>query len=162
MKRFLLILAILAFSFTAHATKTGGPGVTYPEVWPGVAGQMYVSTGGTVTITTGGTFEKCDTGGIVWTSEHLEWFNESTDGRLTYTGGPDKYVICIGTGTVESGEIAQDVNLRLAENGTDLAASDVEITFTNQNLHTPVAVSNIIGVSTNDYIELYCTSDQMI
>jgi len=153
-----LFLVLLLTCSSAFATYTGGPGTDNPEVWVGVAGQTYISTGGTMTVTTGEAFEKIAGGSIDYTGEHLEHFTHSA-GRLTYTGKPGKDMLVTVSGKVESGETAQEVQICIAENGACHAGSTTGTTFTAVNSHSPISINYIVDLATNDYIEVYATSD---
>lgn len=159
MKRLSLLLLLgLLLAGMVYAVQTGGAGVDNPEVFVGVAGQSYISTGGTMTVTTAETFEKVQGGSIAFTGVHLEHFTES-NGRLTYNGSPTKDMHLTVSGKWESGETAQDVQMVMAHNGTIHPWSTVGQTFTAQNAHAPISLTCIITMETNDYLEIYATSD---
>lgn len=121
-------------------------------------GLMYVSTPGTMTINTGGTFEKLDEGNIVYTPDHLYNFAHD-DGRLTYTGIHTSHFTIRATVSLESGETAQEIQLRLAKNGTTIVGTTMTRTFVAQSTDTAIPLSWLDELATNDYYEVYGTSD---
>lgn len=121
-------------------------------------GLTYISTAGTQTIATGGTFEKLYEGAMAYTGNHLHNFTQS-NGRLTYTGVPEIHFTISCNLSVESGETAQIVAFRIAKNGTTIAGTNMTREFTNQNKDSCVGLNWLIELSTNDYIEIYGTSD---
>jgi len=118
----------------------------------------YVSTPGTQTIGTGGTYERLNEGAIAYTSAHLEDFTHS-DGRLTYTGTPDKHFLISVAMSIESGEIAQECNFRIAKGGTSIVGSNMGLEFSAANNTDATPLLWIDELSTNDYIEIFGTSD---
>lgn len=121
-------------------------------------GGSYISTAGTQTIGTGGTFEKLYEGTMAYTACCLHDFTES-NGRLTYTGTLtiNMAINCNLSG--ESGEAAQIVQFRLAKNGTTIAGTNMTREFTTQNKDGCVGLNWLLEMSTNDYIEVFGTSD---
>ena len=158
MKKLILFSLFILLATTSWAVHTGGAGHDNPEVWVGVAAHVNLSTGGTMTVTTAESFEKVAGGSIAYTGLHLEHFSHNT-GRATYTGRPDKDMLVVVSGAAESGEIAQEVKFRLAKNGITIVSSETQATFTAQNAHSPFSLNYIIELSTNDYIEMFATSD---
>lgn len=121
-------------------------------------GFMYISTAGTVTVTTGGTFEKVVGGTIAYTGAHLHNFVHSA-GRLTYKDSVTKHFLITAFASIESGEVAQDIQIRLAKNGTTVAETNIERDFTAQNRHSVVGTTWMTDLETDDYVELFVTSD---
>ena len=121
-------------------------------------GFTYVSTPGQMTIATGGTFEKLYEDNIAYTGGHLYNFTES-NGRLTYTGTATVHMTIICNVSIESDEVAQIVQLRIAENGTTIAGSNMTREFTTQNKDSCVGLNWLVELETNDYIEIFGTSD---
>lgn len=121
------------------------------------ASLMYISTPGTIAITTGGTFEKLLGGAIAYTGTHLEGFSHAT-GRLTRIGETKDFLIS-GAFTIESGENTQNVCLRIAKNGTTIEPTDMQADFSVQNSHRNAPLVWIVELAENDYIEIYVTSD---
>lgn len=121
-------------------------------------GLTYVSTPGTQTINTGGTFERLNEGAIAYTSAHLYNFTHD-DGRLTYTGTPTIHIIISVTLAVESGEVAQETNFRIAKDGTTIAATNMPITFTALDFAANTPLKWLDEVATNSYYEIFGTSD---
>jgi len=121
-------------------------------------GLTYISTGGTQTIGTGGTFEKLYEGTMAYTSGHLHSFTES-NGRLTYTGTPTIHVTITCNISIQSGETEQLTQFRIAKNGTTIEATNMARKFTNQNKDSCVGLNWMLEMDTNDYIEIYGTSD---
>lgn len=151
-----LIVLLLLIAIPAHAVMRGHGQV---EVRTGTGAHMNISTGGTVTVATAGTYQKVAGGTIAYTGAHLEHFNEDTDGRLVYVGLPTKSFLVTVSGSVESGEVAQEVNLRIAKTGTSIVGSDIQQTFTAINTHEVYSTNYMVDLNTNDYIEIYVTSD---
>ena len=118
----------------------------------------YVSTSGTQTIDSNVTFEKLDEGTIAYTSTHRENFAHS-DGRLTYNGTETIHAFINVDLSVKSGEISQTVRFRIAENGSTIAGTDMSTDFTAQTKSDCVGLSWLIELATNDYIEIFGTSD---
>lgn len=123
------------------------------------AAQMHISTPGTVSIGTGGTYQKVAGGAIVYTGEHLEDFHEDVDGRLTYIGVATKEFLVSAAGSIESGEIAQLVNVAVAQDGSEIANSDVQADFSAVSNHTPFALEWFVTMATGSYIEIFVTSN---
>ncbi len=118
----------------------------------------YVSTPGTQTIGTGGTFERLNEGAIAYTAAHLDDFTHD-DGRLTYTGTPtDEFTIIIHA-NIESDEAAALVSIRLAVNGSTVAATNMQHDYTAVDTDAIIALSWLLDMATNDYIEVFGTSD---
>ena len=176
MKRLLLILFIL-FSLCSQAWAEGDiidRGATDAEavalsrndVWlspsnlPALhnSALAYVSTGGTQTIDSNATFEKLDEGAIAYTAGLLENFTHS-DGRLTYTGVATVHAFVLVSIGVESGEAAQIVRFRIAENGTSIANTNMTREFTGANRDSCVSLNWTVELATNDYIEIFGVSD---
>ena len=121
-------------------------------------GLSYISTPGTQTIGTGDTFERLNEGAIAYSSDHLYGFTHD-DGRLTYTGTPTIHVTITVVLSVESGEIAQVTNFRIAKDGTTIAATNMPITFTAQDYAANVTLKWLDEVATSSYYEIFGTSD---
>ena len=121
-------------------------------------GLTYVSTPGTQTINTGGTFERLNEGAIAYTSAHLYNFTHD-DGRLTYTGTPTIHVTITVALAAESGETAQVTNFRIAKDGTTIAATNMPITFTALDYAANTPLKWLDEVATNSYYEIFGTSD---
>ena len=121
-------------------------------------GSSYLSTEGTQTIGTGGTFEKLFEGAMAYSGNHLENFTQS-NGRLTYTGVNFEHFLVICNMTIHSGETAQRIQCRIAENGTSIEGSNQAIDFTATTLDLPLGLVWVVELAPNDYIEIYGTSD---
>jgi len=124
-----------------------------------VMGMSVVSTPGQMTITTGGTFEKLFEGAIAYTGTHLANFTES-NGRLTYTGAPDMMITVQVTMNIEADEAAQLIQLQIALNGTPIALSNMQADFGAVDTDDIIPMHWLLELSTDDYIEIYGTSDQ--
>ncbi len=122
------------------------------------SGQTYVSTPGTQTIGTGGTFERLNEGTIAYTGDHLHEFTHD-DGRLTYTSVVPISMTVAVTISVESGEITQVINFRVAKNGTTIASTNMPVTFNAVNTNAAVPLFTLIDMAQNDYVEVWGTSD---
>ncbi len=123
------------------------------------SGLMFISTPGTFAITTGGTFEKLIGGAIDYSSDHLEDFNETTNGRLTYTGTLTKHFTVAVYSSIESGENTQEIEIRIAEGGSPIFGSEQEQTYSVINNHNTIPTGYIVELATNEYIEVFITSD---
>ena len=121
-------------------------------------GSTYLSTEGTQTIGTGGTFEKLFEGAMAYTGLHLTRFTES-NGRLTYTGATFDHFLIICTLTVEAGETAQRVQFRLAQDGTTIAGTNQSYDFTATTIDCSISLNWVTELATNGYIEVFGTSD---
>ena len=122
------------------------------------SGLTYVSTPGTQTIGTGGTFERLNEGAIAYTGDHLHEFTHD-DGRLTYTSAAEISMTIAATVSVESGEVTQEVQLRIAKNGTTIAGTNMQVEFTAVNGNASVSLFWMVDMNQNDYIEVWGTSD---
>jgi hypothetical protein len=169
MKRLIIIpLLFLSVYIFAQAGGVTIDRTATPIMWtfPGdiiknhASGLMYVSTGGTVTITTGGTYQKMLGGAVDYTAAHLEDVNETTNGRLTYIGTATKHFLVTINATIESGEANQEIQIRVAENAASIAGSDQSQAYGAVNNHNTIATAYLVELATNDYIEVFITSDQ--
>ncbi len=122
------------------------------------AGLTYISTPGTQTIGTGGTFERLNEGAIAYTSEHLHEFTHS-DGRLTYTSVDDIDVTISCAISVTSDETTQLVQFRLAKNGSTLVGTNMAHDFTATARNATIPIAWLEDLAQNDYIEVFGTSD---
>lgn len=165
-KSMIRILISLLIPLLCLGQTTGGTDADNTWAFPGQttnthsAGMMYVSTPGTWQITTGGTFEKLIGGAIDYTGAHLENFNESTNGRLTYTGDLTRDFIVGIHVCCESGEVTQTIQARIAENGTSIIGSTATLDFTAVNTHGSMSTFWIVELATNEYLEIFVASDQ--
>ena len=121
-------------------------------------GLMYVSTSGIVTISTGGTYQKVSGGNIAYTSAELLHFTHNA-GRLTYTETHALVFIVTAFISIESGETAQDVSIRIAQTGPSIAGTTMERDFNAVNRPSALGVTWILELVADDYVELFCTSD---
>jgi len=122
------------------------------------SGMTYMSTLGIQTINTGGTFERLNEGNMAYTGSHLHEFSHD-DGRLTYTRHTDISMTVNATVSVESGETTQEVQLRIAKNGTTIEGSNMGVSFTAVNKNAAVPLFWMLDMSQNDYVEVWGTSD---
>lgn len=122
-------------------------------------GMCYISTPGQMTIATGGTFEKLFEDNIAYTGEHLHNFTHS-EGRLTYTGADNIHITIVCNLSIESDETTQIVQFRIAKNGTTIVGTNMTREFTAVNKDSCIGLNWMDYVLTNDYIEIYGTSDQ--
>ena len=122
------------------------------------SGMAYVTTPGTQTINTGGTFERLNEGTIAYTGTHTHEFAHD-DGRLTYTRHTDISMTLNATISVESGETAQKVDFRFAKNGTTIEGTNMSVDFTAVNKNAAIPLFWMIDMSQNDYVEVWGTSD---
>jgi len=146
------------WTFSPDVSVTGDLMVTGIIINGEAGGQTYISTPGIQTIGTGGTFEKLYEGAMAYTGDHLNYFTES-NGRLTYTGTTTIHATVVCNLTVQSGETAQVLNFRIAENGTPIAGSNQTKTYTAQTVDRSAGLNWLVELATNDYIEIYGTSD---
>lgn len=160
MKRILLGLLFLSFLYPQSTVggwmeinSTGH--VTYPHS----AGLMWISTGGTISITEGGTFQKMIGGAIDYSNAHLENFNESTNGRLTYIGTITRDFNVRSYNSIESGETAQEVMIRIAKGGSTIEGTEVVQDYTAINKHSNTPTGWIVELATNEYLEMFITSN---
>ena len=121
-------------------------------------GLAYVSTEGTQTIGTGGTFERLNEGAIAYTSDHLSDFTHD-DGRLTYTGTVTKHFAISANVTIESDEVTALVQIRLAKGGSTIAGTNMQEDYTVQDTDASMGFCWILELATNEYVEVFGTSD---
>ena len=121
-------------------------------------GLVYVSTLGTQTIGTGGTFERLNEGAIAYTADHLADFTHD-DGRMTYTGTITKHFKIGVNVTIESDEVAALLQIRLAKGGSTIAGTTMQRDFTAQNTDGSWGFCWILELATNEYLEVFGTSD---
>ena len=118
----------------------------------------YMSTSGTQTIDSNATFEKLDEGAIAYTAGNLENFTHS-DGRLTYIGTLTKHFFATVNLSIQSGETAQTVQIRMAKNGATVAGTNMSTDFTAQTKDGCAGLNWLFSLATNDYIEVFGVSD---
>jgi len=118
----------------------------------------FISTPGTQTIETGGTFERLNEGNIAYTGAHLHEFTHS-DGRLTYTTADPISLTVNATISVESAEVTQEIQFRIAQNGTTIAGSNMQTEFNAVNGNAAVPLLWAVDMVQNDYVEVWGTSD---
>ena len=104
-------------------------------------GLSFLSTEGEQTIGTGGTFERLFEGNMAYTGVHLDDFTES-DGRLTYTGSVLKHFDISAYMSIESGEVAQRIEIRIAQGGTTIEAERGEFIM-SRNAVDAIGVENL-------------------
>ena len=121
-------------------------------------GLVYVSTLGTQTIGTGGTFERLNEGAIAYTAEHLADFTHD-DGRMTYTGTVTKHFGISVNVTIESDEVAALLQIRLAKGGSTIVGTTMQRDFTAQNTDGSWGFCWILELATDEYLEVFGTSD---
>ncbi len=145
---------------TETVTKVMGELLVTGHVYEGehASGQTFVSTPGTQTIGTGGTFERLNEGTIAYTGDHLHEFTHD-DGRLTYTSPTEISMTVAATVSVESGEVTQVINFRIAKNGTTIASTNMPVTFNAVNTNAAVPLFTLVDMEQNDYVEVWATSD---
>ncbi len=118
----------------------------------------YVSTGGTQTIGTGGTFERLNEGAIAYTAAHLKGWTHD-DGRLTYTGTESTHFLVTVNVTIEGDEVAQLVQIRLAKGGSVIVGTNMQEDYTAVDTDDSMGFSWIEEMATNEYLEVFGTSD---
>jgi len=154
MKKILFILALIMPLILSAQSGI----INFDEDRSDYEGLAYVSTPGTQTIGTGGTFERLNEGAIAYTAAHLYNFSHA-DGRLTYTGTPTIHVTITVALAAESGETTQVCNFRIAKNGTSIAATNMPITFTALDYAANTPLTWLDDATTNDYWEIFGTLD---
>lgn len=122
-------------------------------------GLTYVSTEGTQTIGTGGTFERLNEGAIAYTSDHLGDFTHS-DGRLTYTGTPNRHFVVAVNASIESDEANALIQIRLAKGGSTIVGTNMQHDYTAVDTDASMGFTWLLELATNEYLEVYGTSDQ--
>ncbi len=121
-------------------------------------GMSYVSTPGTQTIGTGGTFERLNEGAIAYTASHLHGFTHS-DGRLTYTGTNTKHFDIAVYVNIESDEAAALVEIILAKSGATIAGTEMRHDYRATDTDAVLSFGWLLELATNAYIEIFGTSD---
>ncbi len=119
---------------------------------------IFVTTEGTQTIGTGGTFERLNEGNIAYGADDLADFTHD-DGRLTYTGTVTKHFAVSVNVTIESDEVAALIQIRLAKGGTTIANSNMQANFSVQDNDDSWGFCWVLPLATNEYIEVFGTSD---
>lgn len=154
MKQILLLLLLLIpiLGFSQRGT------INLDEKRGWFCGFTYVSTPGTMTIATGGTFEKLHEGAIAYTAGHLNNFTES-NGRLTYTGVIMIHATVNVSMSIKSDETAQLTQFRITKNGTTIAGSNMASDFVATDHDACVSLGWLLELVTGDYIEVFGTSD---
>ena len=132
--------------------------ISYGNFMTHSGGLSFLSTEGEQTIGTGGTFERLFEGNMAYTGVHLDDFTES-DGRLTYTGSVLKHFDISAYMSIESGEVAQRIEIRIAQGGTTIEGSNMPLDFTALSSDRTLSTGFKVEMQTNDYIEVYGTSD---
>ncbi len=118
----------------------------------------YISTEGTQTIETGGTFERLNEGAIAYTPAHLVGWTHD-DGRLTYIGAESQHFLIQVNATIESDEVAALVQIRLAKGGSTIAGTNMQEDYTVQDTDASIGFSWIEEMATGEYLEVFGTSD---
>ena len=121
-------------------------------------GMSYVSTPGTQTIGTGGTFERLNEGAIAYTASHLHSFTHS-DGRLTYTGTNTKHFDIAVYVNIESDEAAALVEIILAKGGATISGTEMRHDYRATDTDAVLSFGWLLELATNEYIEIFGTSD---
>ncbi len=121
-------------------------------------GMAYVSTSGTQTIGTGGTFERINEGAIAYTGSHLHDFTHS-DGRLTYTGTNTKHFTVQVSYNIEGDETAQLVQIQLYKDGALISATNDQHDYTAVDTDDTVGFVWLLEIATGEYVEVHGTSD---
>ena len=121
-------------------------------------GMSYVSTSGTQTIGTGGTFERLNEGAIAYTASHLHSFTHS-DGRLTYTGTNTKHFDIAVYVNIESDEAAALVEIILAKGGATISGTEMRHDYRATDTDAVLSFGWLLELATNEYIEVFGTSD---
>ncbi len=122
-------------------------------------GMTYVSTAGTQTIGTGGTFERLNEGAIAYTESHLHDFTHS-DGRLTYTGTVTKHFDVAVYVNIESDEASALVEVILAKGGATITGTEMRHDYRATDTDAVLSFGWLLELATNEYIEVFGTSDQ--
>ena len=121
-------------------------------------GMTYVSTPGTQTIGTGGTFERLNEGAIAYTGAHLHDFTHD-DGRLTYTGTNTKHFVIQYGYNIEGDETAQLVQLQLYKDGALIPATNDQHDYTAVDTDGSIGFVWLLEMATDAYVEVHGTSD---
>ena len=118
----------------------------------------YVSTPGTQTIGTGGTFERLNEGAIAYTAAHMNsWTHD--DGRLTYTGTETQHFIIHVNVTIEGDEVAQLIRIQLAKGGSPIAGTNMQEDYTAVDTDDSMGFTWIEEMATDEFLEVFGTSD---
>jgi hypothetical protein len=128
------------------------------SVRPGFS-EMYVSTPAGTTINTPGTFEKvAGTTTLASAPTPVNW-SMPADNRLRYDGVADRVVRVSASisVTIPSGS-NKELRFRFAKNGTTQVDSEARQFMVVNSQVENVAVLGIFQLSTNDYIEVFCTN----
>ena len=120
--------------------------------------QGYMHTSNTTTIGAG---SGDDTNPIIldcgtdWVNHHSDQFTISTAGRFTYDGINDsEFLVNVSlAGDIATGNIS--VSHYIAKNGVAQTPSRTRKTYTSSYVTSPALCSEVIRLSTNDYIEVF-------
>lgn len=123
----------------------------------------YLNGSSLTTINTGDTYELiCGTGIILSISA---WFNAVTDAngndnRITYVGtNTHKFFISID-GCIRTNSATPSVpSIQVRENGTAIPFAENSPYLSVQNKDTSFSIGCIVELATNDYLELWATTD---
>lgn len=88
-------------------------------------------------------------------SESSDVFSMSANGRLLYTGAPDRRGLIIVNLSIDLGGNNIGVHFRLGKNGTDDAETEMEYHKGSANTEPEISLTMLTSLSTNDYIELF-------
>lgn len=119
-------------------------------------GACYISTPAATTVTTAGTFYLLQG---TTTAIDTTLFTHSSPGRLTYTGTVTKTFFVTAMLSVTSSVNNLIIKIRIAKNGTTIAGSEQQYFKTTSTDVKPVSTQYVVTLATNDYVELYVTSD---
>jgi len=116
-------------------------------------GEAYVSSPAATAITTHGTYYKING---TYTSGQLNGFTHSS-GRLTYTGTTIRmfHIQCCISATASNNEI---YFFRIAKGGTTIESTQIGRKTSTTDLGA-IACNGLVQLATNEYIELFVTSD---
>jgi hypothetical protein len=84
---------------------------------------------------------------------------DNTNKRVTYTGTATRKMHVIISFSMTSSQSTEICRFRLAKNGTTIAATEIERKIGTGSDVGAAAVSGIVSMATNDYIEMFGTLD---
>jgi len=116
---------------------------------------MYISTPVATTITTGNTFQKLS--GTTAVTALYNWTHTPSN-RLNYTGSNNALILINVSFSVYGNFANDDIQLRLAVNGTTISRSNIKLDQTDDLDNYTGSMTLLVLMNQNDYIELWGTT----
>jgi hypothetical protein len=121
-------------------------------------GSLSMVTPAGTTISAAGTYYKA--AGVTGISLTVEEFDTgSVNNRLVYTGTPDRHFLLMASVSMVCASSNQVLGLKLAKNGVVLDDTIVRRKVGTGSDVGAAAVSGLVALSLNDYVELFVTNE---